>query len=136
MTRRLIFAAIVSIFIAGCIPKLPGGGEVQNDKAEFIEGKVVGGFPNVPLYPKVKVLESVSNGGSFGASFLSKDSFDKVVKFYSDSLPQLGWGSELKSASDSNFVFAIKNATYEGTIIVNIAEDGKTTAITISVSPR
>ena len=39
MKRRLIFAAIVSIFIAGCIPKLPGGGEVQNDKAEFIEGK-------------------------------------------------------------------------------------------------
>lgn len=134
--KVLLFLVIISsIILSGCVPSIGGGGGIVSSD-EFVKGKVARGFPNLPAYPKAQVLESYGNEGSYGASFISGDDLAKVVKFYNGSLPQLGWETQAKKQSETNYSFDIKNAQYQGSVIVNTAADGKKTAITTFVSPR
>ena len=103
---------------------------------EFFEGKIVEGFPQLPLYPEVDILESYGFKGKYGAAFISEDKLSKVVNFYGNALKTLGWEATLKQISETNFQYDIKNAANEGKIIINTAADGETTAITVSVEPR
>lgn len=134
----LIFG--MAIVLSGCIPSAFLGGSksdaVQGTAGTFIKGKAVKGFPPLPLYPKAKLLESYGVNNRFGASAVSGDGLSKVVEFYNQGLLQLGWEPKLVKQSETNYLFEVKNSTYEGVIIVNTAADGKKTAITFSVAPR
>ena len=135
MKAFLFLVIFSSIMLSGCVPNIGGGGgAVSSD--EFAKGKVVKGFPNLPAYPKAQVLESYGKEGSYGANFMTGDDLAKVIKFYNGSLPGLGWETQAKKQSETNYVFDIKNAQDAGSVIVNVAADGKNTAITIFVSPR
>lgn len=133
---KLIFLLVaVPLFLAACLPRIGGGGQ-ETVKEEYLKGKVVSGFPNVPLYPKSQVIESYGNKNSYGASFFVDEDLKKVLDFYRSSLASTGWeASEVKKAAD-NYVFEVKNKDYRGQVIVNAASDGKQTAITISVASR
>jgi len=134
MRKLLIFLAI-SVLFSGCSANF-GASSQKQTKREFLKGAVVKGFPAVPLYPKSKILESYGYGNSYGASFISSEKLDKVIKFYQQGFGQLGWESTLRKRSDTNYVFSIKNNKYSGELIVNVAADGKNTAITTYVSGR
>ena len=135
MIGKLFLILLISMILSGCLPSIGGGGRVVSSD-EFVKGKIVKGFPNLPAYPKALVLESYGNEGSYGANFMTGDDLAKVVKFYNDSLPGLGWETQAKKQSETNYVFDIKNAQVAGSVIVNVAADGKKTAITMFVSPR
>ncbi|HSX18839.1 MAG TPA: hypothetical protein VLE91_01755 [Candidatus Saccharimonadales bacterium] len=130
---------IMPLVLSACSTPAPvsiGGISAPPDVEEFTKGSLVKGFPaNLPLYPGATVVESYSNKDAFGASFTTSDDFSKVVAFY-NKLPQLGWDSQLKQVSATNYAYDIKGGTLAGTIIVNTAADGKTTAITIAVANR
>ncbi|OGD83242.1 hypothetical protein A2165_00730 [Candidatus Curtissbacteria bacterium RBG_13_40_7] len=132
---RLILILAISIILSACVPSIGGGGGVSSSD-EYMKGRIVKGFPGLPAYPKAEVIESYGNEGSYGASFMSSDDLAKVVKFYNDSIPQIGWEMQAKKQSETNFSFDVKNAQYQGSVIVNTAADGKKTAITIFASPR
>lgn len=138
MIAKLALALAVSLVLSGCLPTIGRGGTSdQGTKVEeFAKGKVAGGFPNLPRYPKVQVIESIASSDSFGASFVTKDNLDKVLAFYNDSLPQFGWDVQFIKNSETNYIFRVKNDQHEGTITVNVAADGASTVITYSVSPR
>lgn len=135
--RKVVFGVLllVPMVLAACLPTI-GPSDTSVSSNEFIKGSVVKGFPSVPLIPKAKVLESYSNKGNFGASFISDEKLSKVIKFYDESLTKLGWESMLQEQSETNYVYNIKNASQEGSIIVNMAADNKKTAISIFISPR
>lgn len=133
--RIPIFLLLSSVVLVGCVPQLGSGG-VPIGAQEFVQGKVVLGFPSLPLYPDGKVIESYGYKFSYGASFISDDELVKVVKFYNEALPTLQWESSLKEMSPTNYVFDIKNSEMTGTVIVNTAADGEKTAITMSVTGR
>lgn len=133
---KILLILLLSLFAAGCIPRLGGGGQKAEKPGEFVKGRAVGGFPSVPLYPKAKVVESYGDGSSYGASAVSEADLIKVVNFYNESLGQLGWEFIANQKSQSNYQFEIKNNTQQGWLVVNTAADAKTTAITISVTPR
>lgn len=125
---------LVSFILSGCLPKIGTSG--QEGTGEYVRGEVVGGFPSLPLYEGAQVVESYGYQGAFGATFMSGDDLNKVVKFYHESLPKLGWDVVVNARSQTNYVFEIKNAQSSGEIIVNTAADGKKTAITMAVEPR
>ncbi len=135
--RSKLIIIILPLFLAGCIPSaITKGGKEAAPPGEFAQGAVVGGFPNLPRYPKLRIVESVKSGDSFGASFVTKDPIDKVLTFYTDTLPQLGWDSQMIKHSETNYELKSKNAQFEGIIIINVAADGTTVAVTYSFSPR
>lgn len=140
MIKRIFLIFSMSAVLSGCIPSAFIGGSnssaVEGKVGAFIKGKAVKGFPALPLYPKAKLLESYGANSSYGATAVSGDELSKVVDFYSQSLPQLGWDPKLVQNSETNYVFEIKNSKQQGVVIVNTAADGKQTAITISVAPR
>ncbi|MEX2028441.1 MAG: hypothetical protein WD988_03020 [Candidatus Curtissbacteria bacterium] len=123
----------VPLVLAGCFPGIGQTNTVGRD--EYIAGAVVPGFPQVPLYPDASVIESYGFEEKYGASIVADDDVARVARFYSDSLPQLLWQTDASGSGD-RFIFNIKNENQEGMIIVNKAADGKTTAITIAISPR
>ena len=135
--RKIIFLVLllVPLVLTACLPKI-GSSTAPVSSNEFVKGSIVKGFSSVPLIPKAQVLESYGNKGNFGASFISDEKLSKVIKFYDESLKKLGWDGTLQKRSETNYVYNIKNASQEGSIIVNTAADGKKTAITIFVSPR
>jgi len=135
MIKKLIIVLAFSFFATGCIPRLGNDGTVVS-QSEFIKGKAVSGFPNVPRYPKSQLLESINDNNSYGVSFIAEENIQKVVDFYSSSLTATGWESTFVKKTEANYVFEIKNATYSGEVIVNTASDGKSTAISVSVEPR
>ena len=135
MIKKIIIVFAFSFLLAGCIPKLGGDGGATS-QSEFIKGKAISGFPNMPRYPKSQLLESINDKNSFGASFISEENIQKVVDFYNSSLTATGWESTLVKKSQTNYVFEIKNATYSGEVIVNVASDGQSTAISVFVEPR
>lgn len=126
----LVFCLVLS----GCFPKLSG--EENLGTNEYLKGKLVEGFPGVPLYKDAQVAESYGYKGNFGATFITSDKLNKVVGFYNQSFGVAGWDSSLSQKSSDNFEFRIKNAASDGSVVVNTASDGKSTAITISVSAR
>lgn len=133
--RKLLIFLILAIALSGCTANF-GTTSEKPKKREFLKGAVVKGFPAVPLYPKSKILESYGYKDSYGAAFISGEKLDKVIKFYQQGFGQLGWESTLRRSSDTNYVFSIKNPKYTGELIVNVAADGKKTAITAYVSQR
>lgn len=132
--RLAILAILVPLVLTGCIPRV--GTSRQEGSGEYVEGKVVEGFPPLPLYEGAQVVESYGYGGAWGAIFITGDDLGKVVNFYNDSLPKLGWDVQVNAKSEANYVFEIKNVQNKGEVIVNIAADGKKTAITMAVGPR
>lgn len=138
ISRVIFFACVIclSFILSACVPSI-GGGTRAPETGQFVKGGVVKGFPtNIPLYKNAQIVETYGSKDSFGGSFVAKDSLAKVVNFYNTGLPQLGWNVNLKQVTDTNYVFDIKGDTFGGTIIVNTAADGKTTAITVSVDKR
>ena len=135
MIKKLIIVLAFSFFATGCIPRLGNDGTVVS-QSEFIKGKAVSGFPNVPRYPKSQLLESINDNNSYGVSFIAEENIQKVVDFYSSSLTATGWESTFVKKTEANYVFEIKNATYSGEVIVNTASDGKSTAIAVFIEPR
>jgi len=135
MIKKAIIMLAFSFFATGCIPKLGNDGTVVS-QSEFIEGKAVSGFPNMPRYPKAQLLESIDDKGSFGASFIVDEELQKVVDFYFGSLPQFGWEVTNIKKADSRNVFEVRNAQYSGEVVINVASDSKSTAISVFVEPR
>ena len=135
MIKKIIIVFAFSFLLAGCIPKLGGDGGATS-QSEFIKGKAISGFPNLPRYPKSQLLESINDNNSFGVSIISEENIQKVVDFYTSTLPQTGWESTFVKKTETNYVFEVKNAIYSGEVIVNTASDGKSTAISIFVEPR
>src|SRR4030043_1836796 len=111
MKKKLILIIFASILLSGCIPKLGGGDDSVSSKDEFIKGKPISGFPNIPRFPKAEIIESVENEGSFGATFVTGEGVDKVVNFYNEALPQLGWELQLGGTGEPDYSFRIKNAS-------------------------
>ena len=135
MIQKIIIVLAFLFFATGCLPRLASD-DGATSQSEFIKGKAISGFPNLPRYPKSQLLESINDNNSFGVSFISEDNIQKVVDFYTSSLPQTGWESTFVKKTETNYVFEVKNAIYSGEVIVNTASDGKSTAISIFVEPR
>src|SRR3990167_4031503 len=135
MIKKIIIVLLSSFLLAGCIPKISNDGTVDS-QSEFIEGKAVSGFPNMPRYPKSQLLESINDKNSFGASFIVEENIQKVVDFYNSSLTATGWESTLVKNSQTNYAFEVRNADFSGKVIVNTASDNKSTAISVFVEPR
>lgn len=132
----LSFVVFIPIVLSACIPML-NTGESAEKKGEFAKGKMVKGFGgNVPLYKEAQVIETFANDSSYGGSFISDDNLQAVLKYYQEVLPQLGWESQVREVSQTNYVFDIKNGELRGEVIINVAGDGKKSAITIAVSQR
>lgn len=132
---KLIVLFMLPVLLSGCVGFGVGGGS-KGPQDQFLKGRLVSGFPAVPIYPKVKLDQSYSGQGGFGAAFISSDNINKVVKFYNENLSKAGWQGNLRTLSDANYVFEIKNTKYKGSVIVNLAADGRKTAITISVEEK
>lgn len=134
--KKLMLAIAFSLILSGCLPgiKSKGGPKAEG---EFIKQQIVRGFPNVPLFPKSKVIESYgTRDKNFGASFVADEDFTKVVNFYGPALLQTGWQNTLAKNSDTNYTYEISNDEFSGRVIINTASDGRQTAISISVEPR
>ncbi len=139
MKKRIFLIIGMSMILSGCIPSAFIGSNsdsVAGKQGSFIKGKAVKGFPALPMYPKSQLLESYGANSTYGASAISSDGLAKVVDFYEQSLPQLGWEPRRVQNGESNYSFEIKKDNLQGVVIVNTAADGKKTAITISVAPR
>lgn len=137
---KLILLPIIVVFIpitlSACVPNL-GTKSKAPSAGEFVKGAVIKGFPSdLPLYDKAQTVESYGSKDAFGASFIADADLAKVVNFYNASLPKLGWQSVLSQRSQTNYVFDIKNDTLAGSVIVNVASDGKKTAITMAIAAR
>src|SRR3989344_4920511 len=104
MIKKIIIMFAFSFLLAGCIPKLSNDGTVVS-QSEFIKGKAVSRFPNIPRYPKSQLLESINDKNSYGASFISEENIQKVVDFYNSSLTATGWESTLVKNSQTNYAF-------------------------------
>lgn len=134
--KKLMLVLVISLILSGCLPgvKSKGGPKAEG---EFAKGQIVRGFPNVPLFPEAKVIESYgSKEKNFGASFVVAEDLVKVVNFYGPALTQTGWQNTLKKNSDSNYNYEINNDEFRGGVIINTASDGRRTAISVSVEPR
>lgn len=133
----LAILLIASLVLGGCVvPSIGRFGRSSSGGQEYLKGAIVGDFPNLPLYPKARVIESYGADGLWGANFLVDEELAKVVNYYNDSLPKLGWETKLTKEAETNFLFEVKNAKQTGLVIVNTAHDGKKTAITVTVEPR
>jgi hypothetical protein len=135
MIRKLLLILCLSVTLTGCI-SVAGKKSTVKVGEEFVKDAVVAGFPNMPLYPKSRAIETYGEGKKFGGAFYSSEKLAKVVSFYQTALAQSGWESNLRRVSQDNYVFDVKNKANMGTVIVNTAADGEQTAITISVEPR
>lgn len=137
--KKILAVAILfltSIVLSACIPTI-GTPETAGEKGEFAKGKIVRGFAgNVPLYKEAVPVETYASEDAFGGSFISEDSLSGVLKFYQETLPKLGWETAVSSLTEANYVLDIKNQEYRGSVIVNVAADGRSTAITIAVAKR
>lgn len=135
--RRVLIIFSVSLILSGCtggfLGESSGGGEGAD---EYKKSAIVKGFPSLPLYPKAKVVESYGFGDKYGAVFITDDNVEKVIEFYTQSLATLGWENNVVRTAATNYQFAVKNNESQGIIIVNLAADGKKTAITVAVEPR
>ncbi|OGD88808.1 hypothetical protein A3I53_01715 [Candidatus Curtissbacteria bacterium RIFCSPLOWO2_02_FULL_40_13b] len=135
MKKKILLIAISSLILSACIPRLSSNGG-STDSGEYAKGKVVAGFPGLPRYPKSQVIETIGQKGSYGGTFVVDKDILKVVKFYNESLPKLGWEVKVRQQSQYNYLFEIKNSNLYGTVIVNTAADGETVAISMAASPR
>lgn len=130
-----LFIFLCLTVLSGCAFKGGSNGGASG-KEEYVKGAVPQGFPQLPYYENSKLIESYGLDGKFGASFISEDNVEKIVAFYSSSLPSLLWETTVAESSPSRQVFQIRNDKQQGSIIINVAQDGRMSAITVSVTPR
>ena len=132
---RAIIILAIPLVLAGCV----GFGISDSSapaKGEFLKGAVARGFPSVPAYPGVRLGESYGDSRNWGVYSVSSDNLNDVLKFYSENLGKVGWENSLKQLSQNRYIYEIKNAKYQGNIIVNTAADMRSTAITVSLIAR
>ncbi len=135
MIKRFLLVFVLAIALGGCFPGV--GGKTNSSKGtDFVKGGAVAGFPNLPFYEKAKIIETYGSGGGYGGSAITDDEISKVVEFYNKNLGLAGWEFNLRQKETNHFIFDVNNSQYQGMIIVNVASDGKKTAITLSVSKR
>jgi hypothetical protein len=135
MMKRLLLVFVLAAALGGCMPGI--GGTTNSAKGtDYLKGGAVSGFPNLPFYQKAKVLETYGSGAGYGGSAITDDDISKVVEFYNKNLGTAGWEFNLRQKEANDFVFNVNNSQYQGVVIVNVASDGKKTAITLSVSKR
>lgn len=133
---KLAILVLIPVVLAGCVGGIGVGNSGSNPQGEFVQGGVVKGFPPLPVYPKAQIGETYGDGMVFGASLVTGDKPAKVLDFYNKALVQDGWETNLSQPAETNYQFLIKNAAYQGKIIVNVATDGRKTAITVSLAKR
>lgn len=140
LVSRLVKTAVIltaSFVLSGCTLGIGMGSGTSPENGQFVKGALADGFPsNLPLYKDAVPVESYGSESEFGASFIADENLLKVVNFYSTALPQLGWQSSLSEGAQDNYVFDISSDLYSGSVVVNVAADGKKTAITMAVSQR
>lgn len=134
--KKIFILLAVPFFLSGCAGFGISQDTSTSRSGQFLKGGVIKGFPGVPAYPKARLGESYGDNRSWGVYFVSSDKLDKVLRFYSENLSKAGWENTLKQLSQSNYIYEIKNAKYQGNIIVNTAADMKSTAITIALITR
>lgn len=133
--KKTILFAIFALILSGCVPQVLTGAK-RDSQQSFVKGKVVGGFPDdLPFYREAQVIETYKDGSGFGGLFMVDEELGRVVKFYNDALPRLGWETKVRQL-DSYYLFNIKNDRLQGSVIVNTAADGKMSAITMAISQR
>ena len=134
--KKLLLVLVSSLILTAC-----SGFGVRSEKGpkadgEFAKGQIVMGFPNIPAYPESKIIESYGQEGKFGVSSISEEELAKVVNFYAPALSRLGWQNSLTKNSETNFEYEISNDEFKGSVIINTAADGESTAISVFVEPR
>lgn len=134
--NKTFILLVLSFFLSGCTGFGIGQDTSTSGSGQFLKGGVVKGFPGVPAYPKARLGESWGDGRSWGVYSVSSDKLDKVLKFYSENLGKTGWENTQRLLSQNRYIYEIKNAKYQGTLIVNTASDMKSTAITASLITR
>ncbi len=134
--NKIILVVLVSVTVTGCIPSIGNNNPKPKSEGEFKTGTIVAGFPPLPTYPKVKVIESYGSSNSYGATFTTDAPLTQVFDYYNGALATLGWTSTVHKKTETNIVYDVKNDKYSGQVIINTAADGKTTAITLAVSAR
>lgn len=130
-----LFLILMPFILSACVPNI-GGPKTSGGAGEFVKGKVVSGFPNVPLYKGSVVVETYGSEDAWGGSFILDEDLPEVLRFYQEALPKLGWDTEVQRLAESNYVFGIKNQQYRGSVIVNMTADVGATAITVAVAKR
>ncbi len=134
--KKFVVLTMLAILLSGCGLPTAVNNTQKAGKDEYIKGAVIKGFPNMPLFSGAKVVESYGLDGKYGANFTTSKDLVKVVNFYGPALNQLGWEYTLHQKDKTNYVYDVTNMAYSGSVIVNTAADGKTTAITVYVGPR
>ncbi len=135
MGAFFLMIVLSSVVLSGCLPAIRQK-QVSRLSLDYLKGAVVEGFPTLPAYAGAQVVESYGNKGYYGASFVTGDGVNKVVKYYSENLKKLGWEAKLTQPSQNYYVIEVKNDKNQGSIIINTAADGKKTAISMFVEPR
>lgn len=135
LLKLLFLIVFLPLTLSGCLPTATSG-EKKLQGSEFLKGAVVKGFPPVPFYPKVQVIESYSSGTSYGVSAVSSDELEKVLDFYKDAFANIGWENSLVRQTANNYLFEFKNEKNKGSVVVNLASDNKNVAITVVVESR
>lgn len=135
MMKRFLLVFVLSLALGGCFPNIGGNANLPKG-TDYLKGGAVSGFPNLPFYEKAKVIETYGSGVGYGGSAITDDEISKVVEFYNKNLSIAGWEFNLRQKETNYFVFDVRNSQYQGLVIVNVASDGKKTAITLSVSNR
>lgn len=94
-------------------------------------------FPkDFPVYPGAGVDGSVSgmqDGADTGyfITFTTKDSFDKVIKYYTDELAKQGWKMTASFNTEKMQTMAVSKGTREGSLSISSAEEGTTILMTL-----
>ena len=133
---RALTLTALALLLSGCVGFGVGESGTSPAAGEFLKGALAKGFPGVPGYPKARLGESYGDGKSWGAYSVTGDKLEKVVKYYGEILGKTGWERELAQLSQNRYVYEIRNAKYQGTIVVNTAADTESTAITVSLTAR
>ena len=103
------FFLIISLNSCAIIPKKPSNLSPKIT-AEFIKGSL-----DIPIAKGLEIIsdeevEFDSSAGSFASStYQSKNSIESIKKFYSETLPQMGW--DLTEFSNHSSTFKRENQT-------------------------
>lgn len=94
-------------------------------------------FPkDFPVYPGAAVAGSVSGmkqgeGSGHLVTFTTKDSLEKVIKYYTDELTKQGWKTTASFNTEKMQTWAVSKGTQEGSLSVSSEEDTTTILATL-----
>jgi hypothetical protein len=126
--RAWLFAALL------CVPSVVTGQAIK----EHAQGKLVAGFPSIPIYPGAVVEESSrvveGNKVGFEAELITDDPVFDVYSFYLDALKRNGWeisfASENSPSAEEQGLGAIKD---DLRIYIEFEKDDGSTEIDIEI---